>query len=77
MFVIFSQVLILLIFVAVGFALGKTGVVKNDHTKSLSGLLVYAFLTCNIFKTFVERFTPTYLAANYKLFLISVAVLCV
>lgn len=77
MFVIFSQVLILLIFVAAGFVLGKTGIVKQEHTKSISSLLVYAILPCNVFKTFAERFTPTNLAENYKLFLISVAVLCV
>lgn len=77
MFVIFSQVLILLIFVAAGFALGKGNIVKTEHTKSLSSLLVYVFLSCNIFKTFSDRFSVAYIAANYKLLLISAAVVCV
>lgn len=77
MFVIFSQVLILLTFVGIGFALGKGNVVKTEHTKILSSLLVYVFLSCNIFKTFSTRFSLAYITANYRLLLISTAVLCV
>ncbi len=77
MFVIFSQVLILLIFVFIGFVLGKGNVVKTEHTKILSSLLVYVFLSCNIYKTFSARFSPAYIATNYRLLLISAAVLCV
>ena len=77
MFVIFSQVLILLIFVTIGFVLGKGNVVKTEHTKILSSLLVYVFLSCNIYKTFSARFSLEYIAANYKLLLISAAVVCV
>lgn len=77
MFVIFSQVLILLIFVTIGFVLGKGKVVKTEHTKILSSLLVYVFLSCNIYKTFSARFSPAYIAANYRLLLISAAVVCV
>lgn len=75
MLVTFSQVLILLIFIVAGFTLGKTKIVQNAHTKSISGLLVYAFLTCNVFKTFAERFTVNYLTTNYRLLLISAAVI--
>ena len=77
MFVIFNQVLILLIFVTVGFVLGKSNVAKTEHTKTLSSLLVYVFLSCNIFKTFSSRFTLAYIADNYKLLLTSAAVVCV
>lgn len=77
MFVIFNQVLILLIFVSIGFALGKGNIVKTEHTKILSSLLVYVFLSCNIFKTFSSRFSLAYIAANYKLLLTSTAVVCV
>ncbi len=77
MFVTFSQVLILLIFIAVGFTLGKTKIVQDAHTKSISGLLVYALLTCNVFKTFSERFTPEYVVTNYRLLLISAVVICI
>lgn len=77
MFVIFSQVLILLIFMTIGFVLGKANVVKTEHTKILSSLLVYVFGTCNAFKVFSARFTPVYISTNYRLFLISAAMLCV
>lgn len=76
MFVIFSQVLVLLIFVTIGFVLGKGNVVKTEHTKILSSLLVYVFLSCNIYKTFSARFSLAYIAANYRLLLISTAVVC-
>ena len=77
MLITFNQVLILLIFIAIGFALGKTKIVQDAHTKGISGLLVYAILTSNVFKTFAERFTVNYLVTNYRLLLISAAVICI
>lgn len=63
--------MILYIFVGLGFLLGKTKVVKSEHSKILSTLLVYVFLCSNIFKTFSGRFSPAYLAENYKMLLTS------
>lgn len=75
MFVIFNQVLTLLIFVAVGFILGRTKIVDSGHAKLLSTLLVYVFLASNIFKTFVNRFSRDFIVDNYKLLLISTGIL--
>ena len=75
MSVIFNQVFILLIFLSIGFLLGKTGTVNTGHTKILSKLLVYVFLSSNIFKTFSSRFSPSYIAQNYRTLLASAVVL--
>lgn len=77
MLIIFSQVLILLIFVAIGFILGKTNIVKSEHSKILSSLLVYVFLPCNIFKSFSTNFTIGYITGGYKLILASVAIIII
>ena len=44
MWSIFEQIIILLVFVAAGFTVGKLGLVKPEHSKVLSTLLVYVFL---------------------------------
>ena len=71
MLTVFSQVLILILFSGAGFALGKAGLVKNEHTTTLSRLLVYIFLPCNIIKTFWGNFTVAYIKTNYALLLAS------
>ena len=77
MVTIFSQVLILIIFVAVGFTLSKVGVVKNEHSQILSSLLAYVFLPCNIFKNFSKNFTVQYLTDRYLLVIISTALIVI
>lgn len=66
MWSIFEQIIILLVFVAAGFTVGKIGLVKPEHSKVLSTLLVYVFLPCNIIKTFTERFNIEFLSANWQ-----------
>lgn len=63
--VIFEQVFILFVFAAVGYLLSFFKVVKSEHSKLLSSLLVYVFLPCNIFKTFLTNFNIDYLKQNY------------
>lgn len=75
MSVIFSQVFILFIFIAIGFILGKTNICKSDYSQILSGLLVYLFLPCNIFKTFSKNFNIKYITSGYKLLIVSVIIL--
>ncbi len=75
MSVIFEQVFILLVFAAVGYALAKTNIIKAEHSKMLSGLLVYVFSSCNTFRTFATNFNMQYLKENYSLILVSTAVL--
>lgn len=77
MLIIFSQVLILLTFVAIGFILGKTNIVKSEHSKILSSLLVYVFLPSNIFKSFSTNFTVGYITSGYKLLLVSAAIILI
>ena len=75
MTVIFEQVFILLVFGAVGYGLAKADIIKAEHSKMLSGLLVYAFSSCNTFRTFATNFNVEYLKSNYLLILVSVIIL--
>ena len=77
MTVIFEQVFILLVFGAVGYGLAKADIIKAEHSKMLSGLLVYAFSSCNTFRTFATNFNVEYLKSNYLLILVSVIILAV
>lgn len=77
MTVIFEQVLILFIFVSVGYALGKSRIAKVEHAQILSGILVNVFLPCSIFKTFSTRFTFAYLQSSYEILLASAGILIV
>ncbi len=77
MTVIFEQVFILLVFGAVGYGLAKAEIIKADHSKMLSGLLVYVFSSCNTFRTFATNFNVQYLKSNYLLILVSVIILAV
>lgn len=77
MTVIFEQVLTLFIFVVMGFALAKTKIIKGSHAPIASKLLVYVFLPANIIKTFAKNCTPSYIAENYSLILISLIVIIV
>ena len=67
-----EQVLLLLIFIGLGYALTKTKKANSDHSKLLSVLGFYIFLPANIFKTFATNFTVEYLSQKYPLVLISV-----
>lgn len=77
MWTVFEQIIILLLFVAIGYVLGKTGIVKHEHSKALSTLLVYVFLPCNVFKTFVARFNVEYIFANWYSIAISSVIVIV
>ncbi len=54
MSVLWEQVLILLIFVSIGFLLGKTKLVGQEQSRILSTLAVYVFLPCLTFKSFAD-----------------------
>ena len=69
-----EQVLILLLFIVVGYTLGKTKIANSDHSKILSVLGVYVFIPANIFNSFSKRFTVEYLSEKYPLLLASVAI---
>lgn len=71
--VVIEQVLLLLIFIAIGYTLSKTGKAESSHSKLLSVLGFYIFLPANIFNTFAKNFTVEYLTQKYSLVLVSVA----
>lgn len=71
---VLKQVGILFAFMATGFMLSKIGLVKADHSKILSTLVVYVFLPCNIFKTYAANFTIAYISEKYLLILTALAI---
>ena len=73
--VVFSQVILLLFFVCIGFLLSKCKIVDRSHATILSRILVYVFLPANIFKTFALNFNKDYIFKNYKIVICSVVVL--
>ncbi len=72
MIAVFEQVLILFSFIAVGYILSKLDIVKHEHSKILSGLLVYVISPCNCFSTFSKNFTPSYIKTNYTILIAAV-----
>jgi len=77
MIIVLEQALLVLMFASVGYCLVKLKVIDSRHTKVLSTLAVYVFLTASIFRTFATNFTPAYLKEKYPLILVSGGVLLV
>lgn len=68
--VVFQQVILLLIFIAIGYILCKTKKADNSHSKLLSVLGFHVFLPANLFNTFAKNFTVEYLTAKYPIVLV-------
>lgn len=68
---VFVQILLLLLFISIGYILAKSGKADNKHNKLLSVLGFYIFLPANVFKTFSSNFTVEYLSEKYPLVIIS------
>lgn len=77
MMIAVKQVLLLLMFVAAGFALCKTNVFDNRQSGLLSRLCLYVSLPSTIFRTYATNFNPTYLKNYWSLMLIAFAILVV
>ena len=73
--IIFSQLLLLLLFIGAGFLLGRKGIADSRQAQLLSCLEVYVFLPANVFKTFAANFTPAYLSEKYNYILVSLGLL--
>lgn len=71
--IVYEQVFLLLLFIAVGYILGKTKTANNNHNKLLSVLGFYIFLPCNVFKTFAQNFNMEYLSQYYVVVLVGAA----
>lgn len=74
MLAVIQSVGILFTFMAAGFILTKLNLIKADHSKILSTLVVYVFLPCNIFKTYAANFTIAYISEKYLLILTALAI---
>lgn len=68
---VFVQILLLLLFISIGYLMSKLGKANKDQSKLLSSLGFYIFLPANVFKTFSNNFTVEYLSQKYPLVLIS------
>ena len=75
MLVILPQLLILYIFLCLGWFFGKVKKGLTNQTGMLSFLLVNLFLPCKVFGNFSANFTVAYISQNYKTVLISVGML--
>ena len=75
MSIVIEQVLLLLLFVAIGYTLCKVKKADSGHAKLLSCLCFYVFLPSTVFKTFAANFNPPYLKAHYPLVLASAVIL--
>lgn len=70
MTVVYEQIFLLLIFIVIGYVLGKSKKADNKQSKLLSVLGFYIFLPCNVFRTFANNFTPEYLSRKYMVVIV-------
>lgn len=77
MLVILEQLCQLFIFIIAGYILGKSGLIKHEHSKVLSTVCVYLFFPCNNFKAFSKNFNAEYLTEYYPLILVSLVILLI
>lgn len=75
MYDIFSQVLVLFIFLIIGYVLKKSKKLPDNASNILSVVLVYVFSTCNILKTFSQKFTFDYIKDKYDIIIVSFLIL--
>lgn len=75
MLIVMEQVVLLLLFAAVGYALCKMGKVDSQHTKLLSAVYVYVFCPCAVINTYSNNFTVAYLREKYPLLLASAVIM--
>ncbi len=71
---VWEQVLILLAFAAVGYALCRRGLLQGDSAAVLSRLAIYVFLPALSFRTYAVGFTVSYVREQAASLLLSVAV---
>ena len=77
MYIVMQQVLLLLLFAAVGYIMCKTGKANSGHTKLISALQVYVFLPCTVINTYSANFTIPYIREKYPLLLSSFVILAI
>ena len=72
---VFTQLLVLYIFIFLGWLFGRINPENAQGSKMISFMLVNLFLPCKVFSTFSTSFTVSYLKENYATFFISIGIL--
>lgn len=75
MLIVLQQLLILYIFLCLGWFFGKVKKGLADQAGMISFLLVNLFLPCKVFGNFSANFTIPYISENYKTILVSIGLL--
>ncbi len=70
--IIFSQILILFAFIAIGYTLKKFGKLPDDFNKGISNLLVYILLPFLIFESMSKNFNMDILGEKKNIILVSI-----
>lgn len=77
MLIILKQLIVLYVFLFLGWLFGKLKKDLTEHTGILSFILVNLLLPSKVFGTFSKNFTVSYLKNNYVTIIISVSILVV
>ena len=77
MTIILEQLLILYVFLFLGWFFGKRHPEQTSHTGILSFLLVNLLLPCKVFNTFAQNFTVDYITNNRQTIFVSVSILLI
>ena len=75
MLIVLQQLVILYIFLCLGWFFGKVKKGLQSQTGMISFLLVNLFLPCKVFGNFSSNFTVAYISENYKTLLVSLGML--
>lgn len=75
--IVFKQILILYIFLLLGWIIGKIKKDKAAHAEILSVLLVNIFLPFKVFGTFANNFTISYITEKYTYLIASVILIAI
>ncbi len=72
-----EQMIILFVFMIIGFTLGKTKLINSKHAGILSTVLVYVCTPCINTRTFSSNFTLSYIREGYILLIAAVTIIAV
>ncbi|MCQ2386289.1 MAG: AEC family transporter [Clostridia bacterium] len=75
MLVILSKIGNFFVFMLIGFGLGKSGLVRKEHSALLSKLLMLVFFPCNLLRTMISGFTRETVSRQLPILLCGTAVL--
>ncbi len=73
--IIAEQLILLFMFMIVGYCIGKSGLIQREHSKILSTLEIYVFLPSTIFNAFYKNFTVSNLTLYYPLIITATVIL--